>query len=444
VAPADSGILTDYFTVWVGSFLDQAPAQKSVSAFQKMGLASFTVKKMLVEKSLLGGKPIGEYHLVMIGLFGVRRDAEDLGKLLQAQGLISNWQVVPSDNPGEMGQAAYQTVNLVKTSETVTKAAQDKAGQPLAPTSPVATGQAFKNVVEGRYIGSFRDYNAARKEAERLSASGWPASVVSEPSSGGMWYRVILAQPSDHREIKAPPGEVERAVASAASQEGLILLVDTSGAKGVWGRKEPANNRKDASACAGFSRAGRLGTCLDRLIGYIPETGVLVAVKPISFKEVDDLVDKVVRPVKALFTGDESTYTEAKAAYGLAIYNRPEMMARIKNLTVGPDPVPISPALNSLGELAGISGRKTVVLYSEFGLPSDAALAISALGRLKGQYGNSLRVFVVYGDTDDQGWKLAEDLAKTAGTGEAWNGCKLLYDNGYFEKFVKTIFSRSK
>jgi hypothetical protein len=33
-------------------------------------------------------------------------------------------------------------------------------------------------------------------------------------------------------------------------------------------------------------------------------------------------------------------------------------------------------------------------------------------------------------------------MAKTAGSGQAWNGCQLLYDNGYFEKFVKAIFSR--
>ncbi|MDR1676897.1 MAG: hypothetical protein LBS44_00730 [Deltaproteobacteria bacterium] len=442
VAPAETGLISDYFSLWVGSFLDLAPAQKVVSTFQREGLASFTVKKTLVEKSIVGGKTIGDYHLVMVGLFGEHKDAENLGKLLQAQAKITNWQVIPSDNPGEMGQANLQTQTMVQTSEKVTQAAQEKAGKPLSPNSPVVTGEAFKNMVRGRFVGSFRDSQAARKEAERLTASGWPASVVSEPASGGMWYRVILAQPSDNRDFKAPPAEIERARASAAGQEGLVFLIDTSGAKGIWGRKESAADRRDASACAGFSRAGRLRTCVERLIGYIPEVGLLVAVKPISFKEADNIVDKVVRPVKSLFTGDDSEYTEAKSAYGPTVYNRPDMMSRVKNLTVAPDSVPISPALDALTELAAIPGRKTVILYSEFGLSSDADQAIAALGRLKGQYGNSLRFFVVYGDTDDLGWRQAENMAKTAGSGQAWNGCQLLYDNAYFEKFVKTIFSR--
>jgi hypothetical protein len=218
--------------------------------------------------------------------------------------------------------------------------------------------------------------------------------------------------------------------------------VDTSGTKGLWGKKEPETNRQDASACAGYSRAGRLRTCLERLIGYVPDNGILVAVKPISLKPAASIVDKVVRPVKSLITGDDSDYTQAKSAYGPVIYNRPDMMSRIRGLTLSPDPVPISPAFDGLTEAAAIPGRKTVILYSEFGQTQDASQAISALGRLKGQYGSSFRLFVVYGDTDDQGWQLAEALAKTGGTERAWSGCKLLFDNAYFETFVKTIFSK--
>ncbi|MDR1111573.1 MAG: hypothetical protein LBP92_13010 [Deltaproteobacteria bacterium] len=442
VAPAESSLFSDLRAVWVGSFLDPEPAAKSVSVFQRLGLASFTVKKTLVSKGLFSGDPIGDYHLVLVGLFGEHADAEALGRRLQAQGLVANWQVVPSDDPGEMGQAQRQTERLSQRAGKVAEAAQGKAGQPLSADAPAATGEAFKNLVEGRFVGSFRDYQRARQEAERLSAGGWPASVVSDPGTGGLWYRVILAQPSDHRDFRAPPGEIERAQASAASQEGLVFLVDTSGAKGVWGRLEPSPDRRDASACAGFSRAGRLMTCLERLIGYIPDTGILVAVKPIGEKAAAGLVDRVVRPVRSLVTGDRTAYTEAKSAYGPAIYNRPDMMARIRALEVGPDPVPMSPALDGLGELAAIPGRKTVIVYSEFGLPSDAEAAVAAMGRLRGQYGDSLRVHVVYGDPDGQGWLMAGNLAKAAGAGQPWDGCRLLADNAYFEKFVKTVFSR--
>ncbi|MDR2300999.1 MAG: SPOR domain-containing protein [Deltaproteobacteria bacterium] len=442
VAPTDSGTRGDYFSVWVGSFLDEPPAKKAVQAFQKQGFASFSVKKTLVDKALLGGRVIGDYYLVMVGLFGDREDAEALGKLLLAQTQITNYQILPSDNPGEMGQAATQTQQLVQTSEKVTQAAVDKAGQPLTPSSPSVTGQAFKSLVKGRYVGSYRDSLQAQREAERLTAAGWPASVATETASGGMWYRVVLAETADHREYKSDPQVVEEARASAANKEGLVFLVDTSGVKGAWGKKEPETNRRDASACAGYSRAGRLRTCLERLIGYIPDSGILVAVKPISEKPAEGMVARVVRPVKTFFGGDETEYTEAKSAYGPVIYNRPDMMARVRSLTMGANPVPISPAFDALTELAAIPGRKTVILYSEFGQTQDGSQAVSALGRLKGQYGGSLRVFVVYGDTDDRGWQLAETLAKTAGTDRAWSGCKLLFDNAYFESFVKTVFSK--
>jgi hypothetical protein len=179
---------------------------------------------------------------------------------------------------------------------------------------------------------------------------------------------------------------------------------------------------------------------LERFIGYIPEQGLLAAVKPINFRTPSSLVDRVTRPVRTWWSGDDSEYTEAKTAYGPTIFNRPELMARVRELSVSVDPAPIGPALDRLTELAAISGQKIVILFSEFGLNASAQETIAAMGRLTSTYGSQLRFFVVYGDTDDIGWQTAEQLAKTAGSGEAWNGCLLLADNNYFEKFVKTVF----
>jgi hypothetical protein len=442
VAPSESSLFSDYRTVWVGSFLDPAPAQKAAETFRRKGLASFTVQKTLMDKRLLRDQLIGDYHLVMVGLFGDYEDAENLGKLLQAQGQIVNWQVVPSDNPGEIGQAAAQTEPLQRRSEVVAAAAADKAGQPMSPSAPAVTGDAFKGMVRGRFIGSFRDYQEAKKEAERLSASGWPASVVSDSQGGGMWHRVVLAEPSDRRDFQAPPAELAAARASAASQEGLILLVDTSGVKGVWGAKEPVRDRRDASACAGYSQAGRLYTCLERLVGYVPESGMLASLKNVAYRTPDGIADRLTRPVRNWWSGDDSSLTESPPAYGVSIFNRTGMMSSIRNLRISENSAPIGPALDNLFEAASIPGRKTVILFSEFGRVSSAPETLAALGRLKRVHGDSLRLFVVYGDTDDQGWKLAENMAKAAGAKEAWNGCQLLADNSYFERFVKTVFSR--
>jgi hypothetical protein len=312
----------------------------------------------------------------------------------------------------------------------------------LAPDAPAATGAGFKKLVRGRFVGSFRDPLAARKEAERLTAAGWPASVSTEPDGGVLWYRVWLAEPSDNRDFKAQPAELEAARASAASQEGLVFLIDTSGLKGTWGAKTPNAKRSDASACAGYSRTGRVLTNLERLVGYVPETSILVVVKPIAYAKSDNVVDWAYRPIKAWVTGDDSVLVDSKSVYGPAVFNRPDVMGRIQALTIQGRAAPMAPAFDDLRELAAIPGKKTVALYSDFMSPGGEAEALAALGRLKARYGTSLELLVVYGDTDDKGWQMAESLARAAGSKEAWNGCKLLADNDYFERFVKTVFRR--
>jgi hypothetical protein len=219
-------------------------------------------------------------------------------------------------------------------------------------------------------------------------------------------------------------------------------LLDTSGIKGLWGQKLPNTGRTDASACAGYSETGRMLTSLERLVGYIPDSVMLMVVKPISYKEPADFVDSIIRPVRTWWNKDDSEITSTKSTYGPGMFNRPEVLARIKALKVSQEPVPLAPAFSDLHELTAIPGKKTVVLFSEFGDPSGATEALSALGNLKALYGTSLNLIVVYGDTDDLGWQLAENLAKSGGAGEAWNGCRLVSDNAYFEQFVRSVFKR--
>jgi hypothetical protein len=443
VAPVGSSLTADFRSVWVGGFLDPGPAERAAEVFRKRGLVAFTVQKSLVEKGWLASKPIGDYHLVLVGLFGEWRDAEDLGGLLKAQGLAANWQVVPTDRPAEISAVEAQTAGEVATSERVTEAARERSSRPLAPDAPAATGSGFRNLVRGRFVGSYRDPLEARKEAERLTAAGWPAAVESGADAGGAaWHRVWLSEPGDRREFRSQPAALSTDRASAASQEGLVLMVDVSGLKGVWGSKAPVPERTDASACAGYSRAGRTLTNLERLIGYVPETSLMVVVKPIARRAPDDLADRVVRPVRAWWTGDQSELTDSKSVYGPTVFNRPAVMARVRGLTAQPDPAPMGPAIDDLVELEAIPGRKTLVLYSDFGLPDGQNDALAAMGRLRARYGADLNVLVVYGDTTDAGWRMAEALAKAAGAGQAWNGCQLLADYGYFERFVKTVFRR--
>jgi hypothetical protein len=442
VSPTSSGFMSSLRTVWVGSFLDDAPAKRSVAAFQKIGWTSFSVKRTLVDGKLLTNA-IGDYHLVMVGLFGEAKDAQALGSLMAAQGLVANWQVVSSDNPGEVERAQSQTKTLVTKSERVIQSSSKRVGQPVSPQSPASTGEGFKKLVHGRYVGSYRDPLEAKKEAERLTAAGWPASVVTEGNqSGALWFRVFLAQPTDKRDFKTQPEELESARASAASQPGIVLLIDSSGLKGSWGNKNPNKERSDASACAGYSEAGRMMTSLERFVGYIPETNLLAVVKPVTYREPKGFVEKVTRKVTDIFSANDSKYTETKSTFGPNIYNRADVMKGLRSLVVSSTPAALAPAISGLRELEAIPGPKNVVLFSEFGYIEGESEAVAALGNLKGLYGSNLNFQAVYGDPNADGWQMAQSLAKAAGSRDSWNACRLLNDNAYFESFVRSVFPR--
>lgn len=444
IAPLNADQRAKFYAVWVGSYLDEDPARRSVAAFQKLGLTSFTVKKTLMEHGtfLRTKRVVGDFFLVLVGLFAQKEDAEILGRRIQAQGLVTKFQVVPSDKPAELDNFQVQTQPLVTQSESVVSFAQEKAGAPLSPKSPVVTGKGFQKLVYGRFVGSYRDIQEAKLEARRLTAAGWPAAVESARDGGGMWYRVYLAQSNDPMDFKTTPAKLEEAKASAMRQLGLVILVDGSGLKGSWGEIKPASDRTDASACAGYSQAGRMLTTLERLVSYIPDNGMLVMVKLMAYKEPKGVVESVTRPVKNWWSNDDSSLSDVKGAFGPAIYNRPEVLKSIRSLKVDIRPVPLAPELENLNDLAAIPGRKTVVLFSDFRSEDKSSKSGSALGGIKGQYGSDLEFIVVYGDTDDAGYRLAMDLAKSGGGGEAFNGCMLLADNAYFERFIKRIFRR--
>jgi hypothetical protein len=442
IAPVATKGGSSYFSVWSGSYKDLAPAQRAVSSLQARGLTAFTVKKTLADRKLgILERPVGDFYLALAGLFGKKADAEVLGKRLKAQGLITNWEVVPSDSPGELSLHRTQTAPLERRSETVSQNVQERAGRPLPSDSPVVTGEAFKKVVRGRYVGSYRDFEEARGEARRLTTSGWPAAVEETRDGGGMWYRVYLAETKDTREFKAPAATFDEARASAASQKGIVILIDSSGLKGTWGNTRPNAKRTDASSCEGYSQAGRLFTSVERLVSYIPDTGILVAIKPLAYNPASGL-DIITRPVKSLVTGDDSPYSKTDAAYGPVLFNRPEAVKSLRRLKVDDRRASVAPGIANLHELDAIPGRKIVVLFSDFKEANKPDEIQGALGRVKASYGSGLDFIVVYGDTDDRGLSIAENLARFGGGSGAFDGCQLLYDNSYFERFVKTVFRR--
>jgi hypothetical protein len=167
-----------------------------------------------------------------------------------------------------------------------------------------------------------------------------------------------------------------------------------------------------------------------------------MAVKTVSYQEPEGFIDRTSLSVRSWWSGDKSAYSQTESIYGPSIYNRPEVLRALRSLKVDVRAAPLAPGLKSFRELESIPGKKTVILFSDFRFSDKPEAAEAAIGSLKSSYGSDLDFIVVYGDTDGQGYNLANKIARVGSNGDAWNGCLLISDNSYFEKFVKRVFQR--
>ena len=423
----------------MASYPDYESARQLVGNLQARGLIAFVLKKTITEKNLFSKKQIGDFHFVMLGLFGDPKEADILGRRLKAEGVLTDFQVLPIGSPEELADVNAQNFNLYTKAAKVTSQARERAGSPLKANSPAATGEAFKKHVHGRYIGSFRDPLEAQNQARILTSGGWAASVEKESRGGTLWYRVYLSPTNDHRDWEANPKTLAAAKHSAANQPGLVILADMSSLKGDVNTIMPNAERTDASACGGYSEAGRLGASLSRTINYIPDTSYLAALVPITYQPMKSWTE-IPERIKNWWN-DETARPQKKALFGPAIFNRPEMELAITRLQSDSRPASLAIGLTEVAsELSGISGRKILLVFSEFQGPDKPEDVSAALGRLESTFGASLEVLFIYGDATGQGYELATALARQADTVRAWDACLLLNNNEYFEQYIKTIF----
>ena len=425
-----------FYSVLAGRFLDEEPARRLVSQLQHRGLTSFTVRRNLVESSFfIDRTQVGVFHLTLAGLFGLERQAERLGSRLKAEGLIADYQVVSIAESHEIQTTAAQTRRVDQEGDQTAKEARARASAPLKPTSPAATGEAYNKSVYGRYVGSYKDPLEAREHARTLTGGGWAASVRAEGQGAGRWYRVYLAPSSDPRDLTADKKVLQEAMASAANQLTLVFLADLTSTAGRVGHPGPAPDRRDASACAGFSQAGRLGALLSRTIIYVPDIS-LMATLIMAVRDDMKSVREVPERVSDWWKGYERRPREW-AAFGPAFFNRQEMERAILQLQADSRPGSLVPALKAAAApLASQPGRKVLLVFSDFMGLAKPDKVQAAMNSLRAGLGASLDVFLIYGDPDGAGYRLAQNLAN----GEAWDGCRLLHDNAYFENFIKAVF----
>ncbi|MDR2725679.1 MAG: hypothetical protein LBC90_06395 [Candidatus Adiutrix sp.] len=424
-----------FHAVLAGRFLDEEPARRLSARFQARGLTAYVVKRNLVESTLFIDRQVGEFYLTLAGLFGLEPEAERLGSRLVAEGLIADYQVVSLEDPGEVEGTSAQTRRVDREGEEAARTARTRAAAPLKPNSPAVTGEAYKRNIYGRYVASFKDPLEAREHARALTAGGWPASVRAEGQGGGRWYRVYLAPSSDQRDLKADEWVIREALASASSQMAMVFLADLTSTSGRAGHPGPAPDRLDASACAGFSQAGRLGACLSRTIIYVPEISLMTTLIPAV---VDDMksFQEIPGRLSDWWTGRERRPREL-AAYGPTFFNRQEMERAIVGLQGDGRPGSLVPAIKAAAApLRSQPGRKVLLVFSDFIGTAKPEEVQAAMTSLRSGLGSSLDVYFIYGDPDGPGYRLAQTLSE----GEAWDGCRLLHDNAYFEKYIRSIF----
>lgn len=441
---ADSA-LSRYFSkgafnaVAVGRYLDSEPAQRLASGFQARGLTAFVLKKSITEKKLLGKDPVGDFYFVMLGLFGDPKDAVTLGQRLKAEGALPDFAIVPVDDPGELEATDAQNMKLNTKASERWEGDRERALKPLSAKSPAASGEAFKKNVYGRYVGSYKDPLEARDHARRLTSGGWPASVEKDAKGGSLWYRVYLAPTGDTRDMEAEPKTLASAKRSASSQPGIVIVADASSLKGKASDPLPNAKRTDASACAGFSEAGRLAASITRTINYIPDTSYTATLTAITRQPAESWGDISERISN--WWNDTSPKPPKKTLYGPAIFNRPVMEKAISRIPAQPEQASLALGLTeSSSFLSNIPGRKVLLVFSEFQGPDKLSEAKEAVFRLKSAFGSSLTMLFIYGDCGGTGYETAAALAAEAGAGKAWDGCRLLNDNAYFEQYIKTIF----
>ncbi|MDR0881006.1 MAG: SPOR domain-containing protein [Candidatus Adiutrix sp.] len=433
----DGSFSASFTTALVARSDSEEAAGRLAAKFRNRGLAALAIKKDMtgvnLYRNIFKNEPPKLAWIVTVGLFGRREETDALGQRLRADGSVKDYRIMGLTDQADLEAFESQNSALYAQAANTSQESQKRAGRPLDPQSPQATGEAFHNYVQGRFIGSYRDPLEAREVARQLTTSGWSASV----ERAGQWNRVYLAPTRDSRDLRADPAALSTARKSAASQPGLIFLADLSSLAGQTSLLTPNAERSNASACGGFSEFGRLSATLTRTIIYIPETAYTVALvpiqpRPMSWRDIPQL---------ARDWWDDKNRPVTKAVYGPAIFNRPEMEQAINQLQNSPDQASLALGLaESSVDLATIPGRKVLLVFSEFQAPDQPEDIREAVSHLKGNFGDSLEIIYIYGDANGDGYRLAERLAKEAQGGPAWDGCRLLSDNAYFEQYIKTIF----
>ncbi|MFH1138787.1 MAG: OmpA family protein [Pseudomonadota bacterium] len=179
-----------------------------------------------------------------------------------------------------------------------------------------------------------------------------------------------------------------------------------------------------AEKCADKSKFGAYKALLLKMTAGIPELGYQGAIR--KFGQT------------SLISGPSSY---SKLLWGLKEYNRSEAAAAAEALEGASGITPLGPAvLASDEELGKASGRKALIILSDFERSFEFGDPAAEVKALKQKYGESYCVYnIVFGWSADP-LATAKEITAVAGCGKVFDGCALLSDPTAFLAMLKDIF----
>ena len=367
----------EVYTIHVSSYRNQGDAEQETADFRLRGLESFTRKENVADQ--------GVWFRVYVGRFATRGRALALAELLKERGLLS----------------VHSNYRVMQLNVSDNLAAEPDSKDVLNSSQDVS---AFRETVEGAYVGSYRDKDMADRQAQGLSQQGWPAYVEEGKVQDVIWYRVYL---------------MPQTRSGAEGQAHFIeIIADVSR---TVPRLEPGQPIPEL--CLGLTKFQVLTAVLRKLAMVTPGRKVDAALRSTGFERY----------------ARESPY--ATLLWGPGHYQAGALSPAVDMLLPSLSFAPLDYAIMAADtELSARSGTRHLIIVSDFMVPEGFGQPLKRALELKHKYGPDLCLTTIYVGANANGVRLARDMAQLSECGNVYDGCLLLSDQTYFDALVRNVF----
>ena len=281
------------------------------------------------------------------------------------------------------------------------------------------------------FVGRFAEKNQAASQAQSMMDKGLiddytirllvPAgeeAVVSSPQVASGQKPQPEANPGIQPEPLFPAANMNRTVPtetkvtpSTSTPVGFEIIVDLSG------------STREQFGCSGYTKQEGQFTVLRKMNPKIPQLSYVAALRQFAYKRAWSRKD----------------YTNL--LYGPKPYEAKAFSLALSLLTPSDAITPLGWAISASKEdLEIMNGKKALIIFSDFKSNNDFGEPLNQSQALAFKYGEDLSIFTVYFTGVNEEIRLANQIAEISHGGKAYDGCRLLTDDGYFNQMIMDIF----